>query len=121
MHIEKREGGIYFKFLIHIMDFDPYLSAVYTLEWYIDYLNKKLDTDRYSFILTHNECLFSIKLTEAETKCCRHKEHFLNKANYEIEKAKPLLISLSNGKIPDIIRKYANKQFNSMLSEWKAV
>ncbi len=121
MHIEKRDGGIYLRFLIHITDFDLYLSAVHTLEWYIDYLNKQLDTNRYSFIMTHRECLLSIKITKTEAESSKLKKQILNKADFEIERSKPLLVSLANGIVPDIIKQYANNQFNSILSEWQAV
>lgn len=121
MYTEKREGGIYFKFFLHIADFDPYVSAVRTLKWYIDYLNRQLDTDRYIYILTHRECLLSVRLTQTEAECQEHAEQILNKAHFEIERSRPIFVSLSNGMIPDIIKQCATKQFDAILSEWQTV
>lgn len=116
-HVEERSGGIYFKYVFEVLSYDVHTAALRTMRWYTQYLNKKLDINRYSYNLTHKECIFSARINQSEMDP-DYKESILLKARSEIAGSKKNLELLSVGIVPDEIKKIASEEFEDISCEW---
>ena len=117
IRVEERSGGTYFKYVFEVLSYDVHTAALRTMRWYTQYLNKKLDINRYSYNLTHKECIFSARINQSEM-APDYKESILLKARSEIAGSKKNLELLSVGIVPDEIKKIASEEFEDISCEW---
>lgn len=117
IRIEERSGGIYFKYVFEVLSYDVHTAALRTMRWYTQYLNKKIDINRYSYYLTHKECIFSARINQSEMDQS-YKESIILKAEKEIACSKKNLELLSVGIVPDEIKKIVSEEFEDISCEW---
>lgn len=118
MDIEKRSSGVYYKCIFHLTEYEAAAAAVRTLRWYLSYLNRQLDPSRYSFFLTHTECLLQVKIKEKEWTDINFREQIFARADEIIGDTKKEIEMLSKGIVPEKIKSAFQKEVEDISKEW---
>lgn len=116
--IEKHDGGVYYTCIYPVISYDVWRAAVHTLTWYVGYLNDRLDTRRYAFVLTHNSCVLTVRMTMREYEKTEDRELFAHRANVEIQTVRDTFFQLAEGMVPSDLKQKIQRQMDDMAGEW---
>ena len=118
MAVEERNGGVYYQYSFIIAEYDIRSAAIRSLEWFAAERNRLLDSDRYSYRLTHRKCILTVKISQGEYVSEKKRAEILNRAQYEISQTRDTIISLMNGTVPEDIQHMIREKFGIITNEW---
>ena len=118
MYIEKRSSGTYYKCTFSVIDYEKSTAAVRMLSWYVSHLNRQLDNSRYTFFLTHTECVLELNIKNGEWKNINLRNCILARADKIIRSVKKDMKMLSKGTIPEKIKTVFTEEVESIRLEW---
>ena len=118
MHIERRNNGISYQCIFPVITYEASQAAIRTLRWYVSHLNRQLDHARYTFLLTHTECLLVVNIKGGEWRDIHLRERILHRGEEEAERVKQDMYLLSLGRIPGKISAFFSEEVEDIRREW---
>lgn len=115
---EKRNGGVYYRYIYPVVSYDIYLCAWHSLQWFVRYLNERQDTRRYRFALLHRQCLLMVDMPQSVFEDKASRERILEIAKNKTEQTKETFLALADGIVPEEVKRKVQEEIEEMQKEW---